>query len=90
MEMTRIAIADATALDRIPESCGEVTVSCSDLAGIVQAVIDTSGRLRSEHIALQGTVMELESDHLQVTRASDEARAISGQARARSSSKARS
>ena len=83
MEMTRIDIADATALDRIPESCGEVTVSCSDVAGIVQAVIDASGRLRSEHIALQGTVLALESDHQQVARASEEARTISGRARGR-------
>ena len=83
MEMTRIEVANTAALDRIPESCGEVTVSCSDVAGIVQAVIDASGRLRSEHIALQGTVLALESDHQQVARASDEARTISSRARGR-------
>jgi len=83
MEMTRIDVAEASVLDRIPDACGEVTVSCSDVAGIVQAVIDASGRLRSEHVALQGTVLALESDHQQVARASDEARMISSRARGR-------
>ena len=81
MEMTRIETAGQAAIDRIPESCGEVTVSCSDVAGIVQAVIDSSERLRREHAALQGTVKALESDQQQVAQASDEARVFSKRAK---------
>jgi methyl-accepting chemotaxis protein len=33
------------ALDIIPQSCGEVTVGCSDVTGILQKVIESSGRL---------------------------------------------
>ena len=69
-----------SALDGIPEACGKVTVGCSDVAGIVQAVIDTSGVLRAEHIELQGTVHELEKDQRKVSEASEEARLLSARA----------
>lgn len=77
----KIEAADRGAIDRIPESCGEVTVSCSDVAGIVQAVIQSSERLRSEHVALQGTVLALQADQQQVAQASDEARLFSKRAK---------
>ena len=67
-------------IDVIPESCGKVTVGCSDVAGIVQAVIDSSAKLRAEHGALQGTVSELEADQQKVSEASDEARLLSERA----------
>lgn len=67
-------------IDLIPESCGEVTVGCSDVAGIVQAVIQSSEKLRAEHGALQGTVAELEADQRKVSEASDEARLLSERA----------
>ncbi|WP_128892586.1 methyl-accepting chemotaxis protein [Erythrobacter sp. HKB08] len=68
------------AIDRIPESCGKVTVGCSEVAGIVQSVIDSSERLRAEHTALRGTVSELEADQQKVSEASDEARLLSERA----------
>ncbi len=80
MEMSTIDARGASALDRIPEACGKVTVGCSDVAGIVQAVIDSSGVLRAEHIELQGTVRELEADQRKVAEASDEARILSARA----------
>lgn len=80
MEMLAVDTAGANALDRIPEACGKVTVGCSDVAGIVQAVIDTSGVLRAEHIELQGTVQELEKDQRKVAEASEEARLLSARA----------
>ncbi len=67
-------------IDLIPESCGEVTVGCSDVAGIVQSVIQSSEKLRAEHGALQGTVAELEADQRKVSEASDEARLLSERA----------
>jgi methyl-accepting chemotaxis protein len=69
-----------SALDIIPESCGEVTVGCSDVTGILQKVIESSGRLRAEHAALQGSVAELESDQRAVSDASEEARLLSARA----------
>lgn len=67
-------------IDLIPESCGEVTIGCSEVAGIVQSVINSSERLRAEHGALQGTVAELEADQRKVSEASDEARLLSERA----------
>ena len=80
MDMMPVDQAGAAALGKIPEACGKVTVGCSDVAGIVQAVIDTSGILRAEHIELQGTVQELEKDQRRVAEASEEARLLSARA----------
>ena len=80
MDVTKPDARGATALDQIPEACGKVTVGCTDVAGIVQGVIDTSGALRAEHVELQGTVEALEQDQLRVAEASDEARLLSARA----------
>ena len=80
MELLPVDTAGMTAIDRIPEACGKVTVGCSDVAGIVQAVIDTSAILRAEHIELQGVVQELERDQQKVAEASEEARLLSARA----------
>ena len=80
MDMLPLDVSGMSALDGIPEACGKVTVGCSDVAGIVQAVIDTSSVLRAEHIELQGTVHELEKDQRKVAEASEEARLLSARA----------
>ena len=80
MKHEAIDVAGSQAIDRIPEKCGEVTVGCSDVAGIVTAVIDSSERLRSEHSALRGTIEALEMDQRKVSDASDEARHLSERA----------
>jgi methyl-accepting chemotaxis protein len=80
MKHDEIDITNASALDRIPEKCGEVTVGCTDVAGIVQAVIRSSKTLREEHDALSGTVAALEADQSKVAQASDEARLLSERA----------
>ncbi len=67
-------------IDTLPDSCGEVAVGCSDIAGIVETVIKSSERLRSEHSALQATATELEIDQNRVAEASDEARLLSEKA----------
>jgi len=68
------------ALDIIPESCGEVTVGCSDVTGILQKVIESSARLRAEHSALEGSISEMEKDQRLVNDASEEARLLSARA----------
>jgi len=80
MKPITIATADASALDKIPEKCGAVTVGCSDVAGVLEAVIRSSEVLREEHEALRGTVTALEADQTKVSEASDEARLLSERA----------
>ncbi|SFP41409.1 methyl-accepting chemotaxis protein [Qipengyuania nanhaisediminis] len=80
MELSVVDASKAASIESIPEACGKVTVGCSDVAGIVQAVIDSSGILRAEHAELQGTVAELEKDQRKVAEASDEARLLSARA----------
>lgn len=80
MEQTAIDLATGNAIDRIPASCGEVTVGCTDVAGLVHSVIASSEKLRAEHVALADTVAELEADQRKVAEASDEARLLSERA----------
>ena len=80
MKPTAIDTKDANAFEMIPESCGAVTVGCSEVAGVVEAVIKSSELLRAEHDALQGTVAALEADQANVAEASDEARLLSERA----------
>ena len=80
MEHTAIDVATGNAIDRIPASCGEVTVGCTDVAGLVHSVIASSEKLRAEHVALADTVAELEADQRKVAEASDEARLLSERA----------
>lgn len=80
MKLGEIAAAGASGIDSIPQYCGEVTVGCADVAGIVEAVARSSERLREEHTELQATVATLESEQRQVTDASDEARLLSQRA----------
>ena len=72
--------AEASGIDAIPRYCGEVTVGCSDVAGIVEGVARSSQRLREEHAELAATIAALESEQQQVTDASDEARMLSQKA----------
>jgi methyl-accepting chemotaxis protein len=80
MELSAIDLASGKAIDRIPASCGEVTVGCTDVAGLVNSVIASSERLRAEHVALADTVAALEADQRKVAEASDEARLLSERA----------
>lgn len=80
MHQIAIDTANAHALGMIPESCGAVTVGCTDVAGVVEAVIASSKTLRSEHEALAETVRALEADQHKVAEASDEARLLSERA----------
>ena len=80
MELTKIAHGNATALDSIARDCGAVSVGCSDVAGIVQTVIDSRGRLRAEHETLLDTVAALEADEKRIADACDESRVLSNRA----------
>lgn len=80
MEHVKIDLENASAIARIPEHCGKVTVGCTDVAGVVESVIHSFEKLRAEHDALQDTVAALEADQQKVSEASDEARILSERA----------
>ena len=80
MKPIAIDTHNAAAIDKIPEQCGAVTVGCTDVAGIVEAVIRSSEVLRGEHEALRDTVAALDADQSKVSEASDEARMLSERA----------
>jgi methyl-accepting chemotaxis protein len=80
MKHASFDLDNSASIDRISVNCGEVTVGCSHVAGIVQSVIDSSARLRAEHDALRDTVAELEADQNRVSQACDEARLLSDRA----------
>lgn len=80
MKPISLDTANAYALAKIPESCGAVTVGCTDVAGVVKAVIQSSEILRADHDALRVTVSALEADQAKVAEASDEARLLSERA----------
>lgn len=80
MEHAKIDIGAGRSIDRISASCGEVTVGCTDVAGIIHLVMVSSEKLRAEHSALQDTVSALENDQMRVAQASDEARLLSERA----------
>ncbi|MEO6386979.1 MAG: methyl-accepting chemotaxis protein [Croceibacterium sp.] len=80
MQATHVNAKGASALERIPQLCGDVTVGCSDVAGIVEAVIGSSSRLRAEHAALEDTVAALEADEKHIADACDESRVLSKRA----------
>lgn len=80
MKHTEFDKADSQNIDRISESCGDVTVGCADVAGFVESVMESYEGLRAEHEALHDTVSALEADQLKVSEASDEARLLSERA----------
>ena len=80
MDVSKIEVQGAVALDRIARDCGDVTVGCSDVAGIVRAVIESRARVRVEHDALLDTVAALEVDEKRIADACDESRLLSRRA----------
>jgi methyl-accepting chemotaxis protein len=80
MELSKTHSPGATALDSIARDCGAVTVGCSDVAGIVQSVINSRSRLHAEHDALRATVAALEADERHIADACEESRVLSNRA----------
>lgn len=80
MKQEMVVAGSPVSLAGIPESCGAVTVGCSDVAGILSHVIASSESLRAEHAELAGIVAALGKDQTLVAQASDEARLLSERA----------
>lgn len=80
MENTAIDTAEAVDINGISQRCGEVTVGCSDVAGVVDQVLRSFAELRDEHAQLAETVKDLDKDQQKVTEACDESRMLSERA----------
>ena len=82
-EYRKIEISEETVLRGLPDNCGRVVDTASNVAGLISSVIGSSNSLRDDHLALRQNIQELEADQDRVSQASDEARLLSEKAIAR-------
>lgn len=80
MDNTPIVGLASTSIDGISHHCGEVTVGCSEVAGVVQDMIASFKVLGRQQASLQSTVDALEEDQRQVSDACSESRDLSERA----------
>jgi methyl-accepting chemotaxis protein len=83
MYQSRIEAADPRLMDRAAEQSGALAIGCTDVAGQVQAVATSVAAQAKVLAELQAVMASLETDQRQVTDATDEARMLSDNARAR-------
>jgi len=83
MRETAIRVGDATAIDQMAKSCGELAVGCTDAAGLVERVGGSIARQLSQLGDLEKVAVSLEGDQRQVADSTDEARLLSERARAK-------
>ena len=75
--------ADPAAVDRVAKACGEVAIGCTDAGGLVDRVAASISSQSAILDELQAVMASLETDQRQVTDATDEARMLAENARAR-------
>ena len=75
--------ADPAAVDRVAKACGEVAIGCTDAGGLVDRVATSISSQSAILDELQAVMASLETDQRQVTDATDEARMLAENARAR-------
>ncbi|APE27398.1 methyl-accepting chemotaxis protein [Aurantiacibacter gangjinensis] len=73
--------ADPSLIDAVARSCGEVTVGCVDVGGLVEEIMTTAADMKERRQHLEQVIAELSNDQKRVTDASDEARLLSEHAR---------
>ena len=81
MKHEKIEIADPSLINEVAQSCGEVTVGCVDVGGIVEEMMATAAEMEDHRRALQTVMTELAKDQKRVTDATDEARMLSDRAK---------
>jgi methyl-accepting chemotaxis protein len=79
----RIEAADARAIDAVARQCGELAVGCTDAGGKVGHVVASIEGQIAVLRELQTVMASLEADQRQVADATDEARLLAENARAR-------
>ncbi len=83
MYQSRIEAADPRLMDKAAEQSGALAIGCTDAAGQIQAVAASVAAQAKVLTELQAVMASLETDQRQVTDATDEARMLSDNARAR-------
>ena len=81
MKHEKFDIADPKLIDAVARSCGEVTVGCADVGGLVEEVMTTAGEMRTRQEMLQDVIAKLADDQKRVTDSTDEARMLSKRAK---------
>jgi methyl-accepting chemotaxis protein len=83
MYQSRIEAADSRLMDRAADQSGALAIGCTEAAGQIQAVAASVTAQAKVLTELQAVMASLETDQRQVTDATDEARMLSDNARAR-------
>ncbi len=81
MKHEKFDITDPKLIDAVARSCGEVTVGCADVGGLVEEVMATADEMRERRMALQDVIAKLADDQRRVTDSTDEARLLSKRAK---------
>jgi methyl-accepting chemotaxis protein len=77
MKMEKIELEDNHWIGETARICGDVTVGCSEAAGILEKALASADWLRSRHGELTELTLRLDSDIAEVTKATSNARALS-------------
>lgn len=77
MKMEKIEIADNSWIKNAARMCGDVTVGCSDTAGILENALASADFLKAKYSGLTELTLRLDSDIAGVTQATSEARSLS-------------
>ena len=81
MKHEKIEIADPTLIDAVARSCGEVTVGCVDVGGLVEDVMTTAEEMKRRRKALRDVIENLSQDQKRVMDSTDESRMLSERAK---------
>ena len=73
--------ADPGLIDAVARSCGEVTIGCVDVGGLIGEVITAADEMKLRQDALEDVMQRLSADQENVKHSADESRALSQRAR---------
>ncbi len=81
MKMDKIELPHNHWIDETAKICGQVTIGCTETAGILERAIKSADALKQDHADLALITSKLETDIADVTLATSEAKALSDSAR---------
>lgn len=76
MKMEKIALTDNHWIRETARICGEVTVGCTEAAGVLQKALNSADWLKAQHGELTQLTQNLDSDIAEVTKATRDARIL--------------
>jgi methyl-accepting chemotaxis protein len=77
MKMEKIEIQDNNWIKDAARMCGDVTVGCSDTAGILEKGLESADFLKAKYADLTELTLRLDGDIAEVTQATSDARSLS-------------